>query len=84
MFYVLNYFASARACAMYCGNRVRLRVVHGSILCDTIQPNPLADCSNPTQPITSGKIWTQPDQPNTTNKFDCLMQPNLRAYLTVL
>ena len=27
-----------------------------------------------TQPITSGKIWTQP---NTAIKFDCLMQLNL-------
>ena len=40
------------------------RVVHGSILCDPIQPNPSADWSNPTQPTTSGEIWTQP---NTTN-----------------
>ena len=30
----------------------RLRVVHGSILCDPIQPNPLQ---------TSGKMWTQPN-----------------------
>ena len=47
------------------------RVVHGSILCDPIQPNPSADWpnptkSNPTQPTTSGKTWT-PTQPNTTN-----------------
>jgi len=38
-----------------------LRVVHGSILCDPVQPNPSSDWPNPTQPTTSGKIWTQPD-----------------------
>jgi len=38
-----------------------IRVVHGSILCDPIQTKPSADWLNPTQPITSGKIWTQPD-----------------------
>jgi len=45
------------------------RGVHGSILCDLMQPNPSADWPNPTQPITSGKIWTQPDpiQPNPTH-----------------
>jgi len=37
------------------------RVVRGSILCDPIQPNPSADWPNPTQPTTSGKIWTQSD-----------------------
>ena len=42
-----------------------LRVVHGSILCGPIQPNPSADRPNPTQSTTSGKIWTQS---NTTNK----------------
>ena len=30
-------------------------------LCDPTQPNPSADWANPTQPTTSGKIWTQPD-----------------------
>ena len=40
------------------------RVVHGSILCDPIQPNPSPD-------------WPNPTQPNTTNKFHCSMQPNL-------
>jgi len=40
---------------------VQYRVVHGSILCDQIQPNPLADWPNPIQPNESGKIWTQPD-----------------------
>jgi len=40
------------------------RVVHGSILCDPIQPTPSAD-------------WPNPTQPNTTNKFNCLVQPNL-------
>jgi len=33
----------------------------GSILCDQIQSNPLADWPNPIQPNESGKIWTQPD-----------------------
>ena len=42
------------------GFGVELKVVHGSILCDPIQPNPSADCSNPTQPTTGRKIWTQP------------------------
>ena len=37
------------------------RVVHGSILCDPIQPNPSSDWPNPTQPTASGEIWTQPD-----------------------
>ena len=42
-----------------------LRVVHGSILCDPIQSNPSADhWPNPTQPTTSGKIWTQPNTAN--------------------
>jgi len=41
-----------------------IRVVHGSILCDPIQPNPSAD-------------WPNPTQPNTTNKFNYLMQPEL-------
>jgi len=65
-------------------------VVHGSILCDPIQPNPSADWPNPTQLTTGGKIWTQP---NTTNNrayslvvtyfytqnlsLNCLMKPNL-------
>ena len=53
---------------------VRNRAVHGSILCDPIQPNPSADWPNRTRPITSGKIWTRP---NTTNKFNCLVQPDL-------
>jgi len=46
-----------------------LIVVHGSILCDPIQPNPSADLPNPTRLITSGKIWIQadPTYPNTTN-----------------
>ena len=38
-----------------------IRVVHGSILCDLIKPNPSADWPNTTQPTASGKIWTQPD-----------------------
>ena len=32
--------------------------VHGSILCDSIQPHQL---TGPTQPTTHGKSWTQPD-----------------------
>ena len=42
------------------------RVVHRSILCDPIQPNPSADWPNPNQLITTGKTWTQPD-PTRTN-----------------
>ena len=38
------------------------------------QSNPTHQLTDPTQPTRSGKIWTQPD---TTNKFNCLMQPNL-------
>ena len=41
------------------------------------RPDPthqLTDPANPTQPTTSGKIWTQPDA---TNKFNCSVQPNL-------
>jgi len=38
------------------------RVVHGSILCDPIQPNPSADGPNPIQPTTSGKFGPNPIQ----------------------
>jgi len=37
------------------------RVVHGSILCDPIQPNPSSDWLNPTQLTKSWKILTQPN-----------------------
>jgi len=40
---------------------IQTRLVYGSILCDPIQLNPSADWPKPTQPTTSGKIWTQPD-----------------------
>ena len=40
----------------------RPRVVHGSILCDPIQPNPSADWPNPAH--YKWKIWTQPNTPN--------------------
>jgi len=36
-------------------------VVHGSILCDPIQPDPSADWPNLTQPTKSRKISTQPN-----------------------
>ena len=39
----------------------RSTVVHRSILCDLIQPNPSADWLNPTQLTTNEKILTQPD-----------------------
>jgi len=32
------------------------RVVHGSILCDPIQPNPSADWPNPTQPMDNSAV----------------------------
>ena len=41
-----------------------ITVVHGSILCDPIQPNPSADWLNPTQ---AEKFGPNPTQPNTTN-----------------
>jgi len=54
------------------------RVIHGSILCDPIQPNPSADWPNRTQPnpLQVKKFGPKPTRPNTTNKFNCLMQPN--------
>jgi len=49
-----------RACAVHCptGLSTYLRVVHGSILCDQTQPNPI-------QPTTSEKKL-DPTRPNPT------------------
>jgi len=63
------------------------RGVHGSILCDLMQPNPSADWPNRTQPITSGKIWTQPDpiQPNPwVNPTHGQLWARLTKYITTI
>jgi len=41
--------------------------------------NPTHQLTDPTQPnpLQVEKFGPNPTQPNTTNKFDCLMQPNL-------
>jgi len=56
---------------------VEARVVHGSILCDPIQPNTSADWPNPTHYKWKNLDQTRPNpiQPNTTNN---------RAYSLVL
>ena len=58
-------------------DRVRNRVVHGSILYDPIQPN--HQVTDPTQPnrLQVERFGPHLTQPNTTNKFNCLVQPNL-------
>jgi len=55
------------------------RVVHVSILCDPIQPNPTHQLTDPTQPnrLQVEKFGLNPTQPTTANKFNCLVQPNL-------
>jgi len=50
------------------------RAVHGSILCDSIQPIPSADWPNPLQ---VEKVGPNPTQPNATDKFNGSVQPNL-------
>ena len=50
------------------------RVVHWSILCDPIKPNPSADWPNPTQPTTSGKIWTK----NNPNPHKAIRRPPMK------
>ena len=52
-------------------------VVRGSILCDPIQPNQSADCSTRPDPLQVEKSRPNLTQPNTTNKFNCLLQPNV-------
>ena len=51
--YVLSYRVKLSQSYVVTSDDTASRVVHGSSLCDPIQPNPSADLTNPTQPNTT-------------------------------
>jgi len=63
-------FGTALMSATVCPSHTELAV---GPLCVT-RSNPTRQLTDPTQPVTNGKIWTQP---NATDKFNCLVQPDL-------